>query len=54
MFMRQKRNKTELLIWTAPRHTDHIRSVQTAAQRELTRADVFTQSMVYTHWSRNH
>ncbi len=42
MFMRQKRNSFEL------RHTDHIRSVQIAAQSELARADVFT------HRSRDH
>ncbi len=42
MFMRQKRNETARLIWIAP-HGPFIRSdqSQTAAQRELTRADAF-------------
>ncbi len=43
MFMRQKQNETARLIWIAP-HGPFIRSVQSAAWRELTRADVFTQS----------
>ncbi len=44
MFMRQKRNETAWLIWIAP-HGPFIRSdqSQTAARRELTRADAFTR-----------
>ncbi len=44
MFMRQKRNETTRLIWIAP-HRPFIRldQSQTAARRELTRADAFTR-----------
>ncbi len=43
MFMCQKRNETARLIWFMS-HGPFIRSVQSAAQRELTGADVFTRS----------
>ncbi len=38
MFMRQKRNETARLIWITP-HGPFIRSDQSVARRELTRAD---------------
>ncbi len=45
MFMRQKRNETTRLIWiTSHRRLSARIIVQTAARRELTRADAFTLS----------
>ncbi len=47
MFMRQKRNETARLIWIAP-HGPFIRriKVQTAARRELTRADALGHASI--------
>ncbi len=52
MFKHQKQNETALLIWTALQ--DHLSAelkVQTAAQRELSRADAFYWLMNLGHAS---